>query len=98
MIIAVTTFSTERDARIVAKTVVDEKLAACAQISKINSVYRSEGEMKDETEYKLVLKTTKEKLPALEEKVKEMHKYSMPQWVWWDAEASKEYGDWVEKS
>ncbi|MFC2175131.1 divalent-cation tolerance protein CutA [archaeon] len=97
MIIATTTFSTDRDAKLVAKTAIEEGLAACAEVTPVNTIYKWEGVMKDEIEYKLVLKTTKEKLASLEKRVKEMHKYSLPQWTWFEADASKEYSDWVSR-
>ena len=95
MIIAVTTVSTEKDAKLLAKVAFAEKLAACVQIDEIVSVYRWAKEPKEDKEHRLMFKTTKEKLPNLEKRIKELHRYDLPEWIWWEAEASKEYGDWV---
>ena len=95
MIIAITTVGTEKDAKLIAKVCFAEKLAACVQIDEITSIYRWRNEPKEDTEHRLMFKTTKEKLPALEKKVRELHRYELMQWIWYEANASKEYGDWV---
>ena len=95
MIIAVTTVGTEKDAKLLAKVAFAEKLAACVQIDEVISIYRWAKEPKEDGEHRLTFKTTKEKLPALEKRMKELHRYELPEWVWWEAQASKEYEDWV---
>lgn len=97
MIIAMTTVGTEKDAKLIAKRVFAENLAACIQIDEILSIYRWRNEPNEDKEFRLMFKTTKKQLLHLEERVRDLHRYELPEWVWWEAEASKEYEDWVSR-
>ena len=76
-----TTFASRDDALRVGRTLVEENLAACAQIGgPIRSVYRWEGKLCDEEEFPLTLKFLGKNGPALEQRLRELHPYSTPQW------------------
>lgn len=63
-----------------AKSLVEERLAACGNIiSGLRSIYRWEGQVHDETECLLLLKTTAGGYPALESRVKALHPYEVPE-------------------
>lgn len=74
-----TTTSIEEASRI-ARVLVRERLAACANIiPRISSVYRWDGEVQEEEETMLVIKTTATQLDALEARVVELHSYDVPE-------------------
>jgi len=80
--IAWTTVATEADARRLAHGAVAARLAACVQLSgPIRSVYRWEGKVVEETEWRLTFKVTLGLLPALEDWVIAQHPYSVPEWI-----------------
>ncbi|HEX6722143.1 MAG TPA: divalent cation tolerance protein CutA, partial [Burkholderiaceae bacterium] len=58
-IAVVTTVGSRAEAQAMARTLVQRKLAACAQISDIHSVYRWQGDVQSADECRLVLKTTR---------------------------------------
>lgn len=63
-----------------AKTVVEENLAACVNIiPAVRSVYRWKGEICDDPECLLVAKTTRAAFPLLEARVKALHSYEVPE-------------------
>ena len=63
-----------------AERVVDERLAACANlIPGVRSVYRWEGKLARDDEAMAVLKTTRAGLPALRARVLELHPYDVPE-------------------
>lgn len=95
MIIATTTVQTDRDAKLIAKVCFAEKLAACVQIDKIVSICHWQKEPREDNEYRLIFKTSDERLPALEKRVRELHRHELLEWVWWDASATQEYSDWI---
>ena len=67
------------EARHIGKILVEEKLAACANIlSGMVSVYRWEGRMENATEAVLIAKTRSEKREALQTRVLELHSYDCP--------------------
>jgi periplasmic divalent cation tolerance protein len=76
-VVLTTVDSTETAARI-ARTLVEQRLAACVQISPIQSVYRWEGEVHSDPELRLLIKTTRARYPALAEALGAMHPYALP--------------------
>jgi periplasmic divalent cation tolerance protein len=75
-----TTFPDERTAQRVASCLVEERLAACAQVQgPISSTYWWKGEVEQEQEWYCHLKTTLERLPALESRIRGLHPYEVPE-------------------
>ena len=67
------------EARLIAKSVVEERLAACANIfGGIQSVYRWDGKVCEDHEAALILKTTHERKPELLQRIRELHSYEVP--------------------
>jgi len=74
------TAGSETEAETIARTMVEEQLAACVNIlSPIRSIYRWEGKIADDREWLLVIKTRAERFSAIEERVKELHSYQTPE-------------------
>jgi len=77
--IAVVTTTDSRDnARAIARALVERKLAACVQISRIESHYVWDGSTQQEEEFRLVIKTTDERYADIESAVRELHGYELP--------------------
>lgn len=73
------TVSDREEARRLAHALVEGRLAACANIFEgMTSVYRWEGAVQESGEAVLIAKTREELVPALTEKVKELHSYDCP--------------------
>jgi len=77
-IAVLTTIDSKNGARAIAKTLVERKLAACVQISAIESIYTWEGEVQESPEYRLLVKTTDERYPQVEDAIRELHTYDLP--------------------
>ncbi len=73
-----TTVATREDARNLAQVLVERKLAACAQISEIESFYVWQGEVQDEPEFRILFKTTDAQYSAAEAAIRELHPYELP--------------------
>ncbi len=80
-------------------TLVEEHLAACANIiPQVRSIFRWEGKVTEQNEALLLLKTTKKKAAALEKRVKALHSYETPCICFYSTErVEKGYAKWVEK-
>jgi periplasmic divalent cation tolerance protein len=66
-------------ARLIARAVVAERLAACANLlGGIQSIYWWDGKINEEPEVALILKTRTELLPRLTERVRDLHSYTCP--------------------
>ena len=64
----------------IAATLVEERLAACVNILPgVRSVYRWEGQVEAVDEALLLVKTSAEAYPALQERLLELHPYELPE-------------------
>ncbi|MDY7081668.1 MAG: divalent-cation tolerance protein CutA [Halobacteria archaeon] len=89
------TTAPEGEARQLARSLVEEQLAACVNLHDIDSVYRWEGEIVEEGEVALDVKTAVE-YDALEERLVDMHPYDVPPVLRFEPdEVNDEYDDWV---
>ncbi len=94
--IVLTTVADDREAEVLARRLVDERLAACVNLHHpMVSFYRWRGEVTRDAERQLVIKTTPARLPALERRLKELHAYELPEFVVVPAGGSLEYVAWV---
>ena len=78
IIAVITTVGDRAEARQLARTVIERRLAACAQISEIESFYYWEDAVQNDPEWRLLFKTTAEGYPALEQAIRELHSYDLP--------------------
>lgn len=91
-----TTVADADQARTLARAVVERRLAACVQVEPITSHFIWQGALREETEYRLVCKTSPQRVEALVQTLREMHPYDVPELSttaveWVDAD----YAQWV---
>ncbi len=90
------TTAPEDEAEEMARTLVEERVAACVNLHPVDSVYRWQGEIVEDGEVALEVKTA---LPydEVERRIVEMHPYEVPAVVRYDVDdVLEEYEDWVE--
>ena len=91
-----TTTDSLDEARLISATLVERKLAACAQVSSIQSYYRWEDAVQNDAEFRILLKTTDERYAEVEAAILELHSYDLPAIVAFDiTQAYGPYADWV---
>ncbi|MGH7863471.1 MAG: divalent-cation tolerance protein CutA [Candidatus Binataceae bacterium] len=74
------TASSEAEAASIARALIEERLAACANlIGPIRSIYRWQGAVHDEREYLLLIKTRARLYAKVERRVKQLHSYQTPE-------------------
>lgn len=76
--LVVTTVGTAEQARELARAMVERRLAACAQITAIESFYRWQGQVEHEPELRLLFKTRAECYAELESAIRALHPYELP--------------------
>ena len=99
--VALVTCGSLKEARKIARGVVEKKLAACVNIgtAAMESVYSWKGKVETANEFLLIMKTTAPRLSELEKKVKRLHSYDVPEFVVLEVAAgSKDYLRWLEQS
>jgi periplasmic divalent cation tolerance protein len=84
-------------AETIARTLVEERLAACVNImAGIRSIYRWEGKVEAASEVVLIAKSRAAHFKQLEKRVRELHPYDCPCIVAWPIEAGYQpYLDWL---
>ncbi|GAB4484005.1 MAG: divalent-cation tolerance protein CutA [Thermodesulfovibrionales bacterium] len=97
-VVAYVTAANEDEAVRMAKSLVGEQLAACVNIVRsVRSIYRWQGRIEDEAEVLMIVKTRRELYPRLEQKVKELHSYTVPEVIALPiVEGSADYLAWLE--
>jgi periplasmic divalent cation tolerance protein len=98
-VVIFTTCASEEEGLSIARALVEESLAACVNmISPVRSIYRWKGEICDEKEWLLIIKTGRERFEALETKIKSLHSYSVPEIICLPIlEGSLDYLEWMEE-
>lgn len=96
-IVAMTTTNTEREAKKIACVLVEKKKAACVQIiPKIHSIYEWKGEIHDDQEYLLLIKTQEKHAKDVMKLVRENHTYEVPEILILPVDTgSDEYLEWI---
>jgi len=99
-IVVMVTASSMDEAAGIARTLVEERLAACGNIiEKIRSVYRWQGKIEDEGETLLILKTRADWFDRLKARVVELHSYEVPEVIALDInDGYGPYLDWIESN
>jgi periplasmic divalent cation tolerance protein len=98
--VVLTTCGNDEDAGDLARLLVQRRLAACVNaISNVASTYRWEGEVQQDRETLLIIKTTASRLAAVETTIREKSKYELPELIALPIESgSADYLAWVRES
>jgi periplasmic divalent cation tolerance protein len=97
--IVLTTITAGAQAEGLARTLVEERLAACVNVlPPMTSIYRWKGAVEVDGEQQLVIKTAKALLGTLEARLRELHPYELPEFLVLNAEAAATYEAWVNES
>ncbi len=98
--IVLTTAANPEEANRLARTLVEERLAACATlVPGVHSVYRWDGQIETSEETLLLVKTGPDQLSALEARLQELHSYQTPEFLVLPVESgSSFYLDWLQAS
>ncbi|MDQ3212571.1 MAG: divalent-cation tolerance protein CutA [Acidobacteriota bacterium] len=81
-VVVLTTLPPDADAAAFARGLIEERLAACVNLLPVmESVYRWEGDIEQESERQVVIKTSRERVPTLWDRVRELHPYDVPEFL-----------------
>jgi periplasmic divalent cation tolerance protein len=96
-VIVTSTTDSETAAQELAAQVIEERLGACAQVvGPVTSVYRWEGAVRTDQEWRVEIKTTAARVAALTERIRQLHAYDLPEVVATPIEGgSADYLAWV---
>lgn len=85
------------EAKMIAKDLVESRLAACVSIvPAMQSIFRWEGKICEESESLLIIKSVKSNMDSLIDRIKQLHSYDVPEVIALPIVAgSKEYLNWL---
>ena len=97
LVLVLTTMPDDARADELARTLVEERLAACVNVlAPMMSTYRWKGRVEHDPERQLVVKTTRDRLAALETRLRALHPYELPEFIVVESDdASERYLSWV---
>ena len=98
-VLILSTASTHDEASRIAESLVAEELAACIQLSPIESWYRWEGRIEHQPETRLHIKTMAHLADQVEARIRAMHSYAVPEIVILPlGDGSADYLGWIAAS
>jgi periplasmic divalent cation tolerance protein len=100
-IVVLVTCGSPKEARRMARSLVERRLAACANILEVpvESVYRWKGRVESAKEVLLVIKSARKRFAGLERAIKKLHSYEVPEIIALPIErGSREYLAWIAES
>jgi len=98
-LLMISTTGSEKEAHRVARSLVEERLAACANvIPGVRSFFFWEGRLCQEKEALILVKTMNSKAKKIMDRIKKIHNYDVPEIIFFRVDkAEKNYLKWVEK-
>lgn len=100
-IVVLVTCGSAKEARRIARALVEARLAACGNIleTSVRSIYRWKGKAESAKECLLIVKTTRRRFAALEKMVKRLHSYDVPEIIALPiAAGAQAYLNWIDES
>ena len=97
-LLIITTVPDTKVGQIIAEKIINERLAACVTLSSPGqSLYWWKGKITQDQEHTLFIKTKKEAYRKLEEKIRQLHPYDIPEIIALPVYAgSKDYLNWID--
>jgi len=88
---------TKKEAKKIAKHLLEKRLIACANIFPINSLYWWKGKIVDDNEFVLIAKTSNANFEKVKKEVEKIHSYKTPCIIKIPVSSNKKYLDWLKK-
>jgi periplasmic divalent cation tolerance protein len=89
----------KNEAKDIAKNLLEKKLVACVNIISVDSLYFWQGELNEDKEELLIIKSKQKLFDKIEKEIKNIHPYEIPEIIATPIiSGSKEYLEWIDES
>lgn len=97
VVLVLTTIPSTDQGEAIARALIDERLAACVNVlPPMTSFYRWKGVVERDTECQLVVKTTRDRVAAVDARIRDLHTYELPELLVLAADdGGRQYLEWV---
>ncbi len=97
--VVLVTASSQQEAETIAQALIDAKMAAGVTMMAAYSIYTWKGEVRKEQEWQMVIKTDLGKFSFIEQKIRELHSYEVPEIIALPiSSSSQSYLQWISDS
>jgi periplasmic divalent cation tolerance protein len=99
-VVILVTVANRDECKKIARHLVEKRLAACVNISQpIESVYRWEGQIAEEGEFLLIIKSIRELFSEIKTEISKVHSYHTPEIICLPViDGSRNYLQWISDS
>lgn len=99
-VLVLTTLPADADAAAFARTLVEQRLVACVNLfPPMESIYRWDGNIERDAERQILMKTSRDRVPLLWERVRDLHPYDVPEFIVLPiADGNEAYLRWIGES
>lgn len=99
-VLVLTTLPADADASAFGRTLVEDRVAACVNLLPLmESIYRWEGDIQHDRERQVIIKTSRERVGNLWERLRDMHPYDVPEFIVLSiADGNEAYLRWIGES
>jgi periplasmic divalent cation tolerance protein len=87
----------KKSAKKIGQHLIKEKLAACVQMHKVNSIFPWNGKIESANEVVLFVKTLNKKFPKAKSVIKKNHPYEVPCILHFSTGVNREYYNWMKE-
>ena len=98
LLILITTESSKKNALLLAKLLIQNKLAACVSIKQIFSIYEWDDEIEETKEFEITIKSKPEFKDDLIVFLHKVSTYDVPQIIYKIYDVDMKYYDWLNKT
>tara|TARA_B100000674_G_scaffold121538_1_gene92875 strand:+ start:200 stop:511 length:312 start_codon:yes stop_codon:yes gene_type:complete len=98
VLLLITTVPTQLEAEKISKELIERKLAACISIKEINSIYIWQGNIEENKEFEITIKSLPENLNELTLILKEITTYEVPELIYKIFDSENSYFQWIKES
>lgn len=88
----------EKEAEKIVKTLLEERMVACANYFPVKSMFSWKGRVEKSKEFLIILKTNERQKENVVKKIKELNKYEIPVITWNEVNTTKAAKDWINNS
>ena len=98
VLLLITTVPNQLLANKIAKELIESELAACISIKQIQSIYKWQGDIEENKEFEITIKSLPENLNELTLILKEITTYEVPELIYKIFDSENSYFQWIKKS
>ncbi|MEB3350146.1 MAG: divalent-cation tolerance protein CutA [Cyanobacteriota bacterium] len=93
--LVLTTEASSQQAETLARQLLEQRLVACVSLWPVRSLYRWQGQLEQSQEVQMLLKLPSRDVPALMERLPQLHSYDTPEWITLPAATAGPYAAWI---